>query len=515
MKNTLLLLLLCVLCVSTFAACAHTHSYTAAAPVEASCAVGAYVRYTCTCGDFYDEETAPALGHVMTKTEGIAVTCDSDGRPEYYTCSRCEKYYADERGSTELAESELVIPAGHRTTHHPSREPLRFEDGNWEYWQCNSCSKIFLNDTCTWEATLEEVTITSAFNMVDFAVEVEEGRDPVILQLTDPQFSNVTEMEERAYKYMRETILATKPDLILVTGDLVYGKYDHDGIAFSSFIDFMESFGIPWAPVFGNHDNESDIGVDWQCAQLEAAEHCLFKQGDLTGNGNYTVGIAQGERLSRVFYMLDSNGCSAPGTASVGKVRAGIGFGEDQLAWVREGVERLYESEPGVKISLAFHIQLSVFSEAMNRYQEYFKYYTDTINRVYPKLWLDKFDGTKNGDFGIIGCAPTEAIDKDKKVWNMIQSLGIDSVFVGHEHCNNFSIVYEGVRLQYGMKSTGYDSYNWIKDGKMGSGWHNNGWNAPAGATPLIGGSVLTMGADGSFKGGYIYLCGEIPEYNP
>ncbi len=44
------------------------------------------------------------------------------------------------------------------------------------------------------------------------------------------------------------------PDLIIVTGDQVLTKWND--IATQQFADFMDSFKIPWAPVFGNHDME-------------------------------------------------------------------------------------------------------------------------------------------------------------------------------------------------------------------------------------------------------------------
>ena len=86
-----------------------------------------------------------------------------------------------------------------------------------------------------------------------------------------------------------------KPDLITLSGDNAWGY-----ISYLEVIEFIDSLGIPWAPVFGNHDNESLKGVDWQCRQLEAAEYCLFKQGDLTGNGNYSVGIVQGGKTTDI-----------------------------------------------------------------------------------------------------------------------------------------------------------------------------------------------------------------------
>lgn len=118
--------------------------------------------------------------------------------------------------------------------------------------------------------------------LVDFTVEVKSGKDIKVLQLTDPQIieseqnpSQLTEEKQERWskknkedmykKYFRQVIDESKPDLILVTGDLVYGKFDDNGEAFTDFVNFMEEFGIPWAPVFGNHENESKKGVDWQC----------------------------------------------------------------------------------------------------------------------------------------------------------------------------------------------------------------------------------------------------------
>lgn len=110
---------------------------------------------------------------------------------------------------------------------------------------------------------------------------------------------------------MRKTLIT------ILTGDIVYGEFDDQGIRFKEFVDFMEGFGIPWAPVYGNHENEATIGVDWQSKQLEDAENCMFVQRTLTGNGNYTVGIWRNDTVERVFFMLDSNGCGGMSAASL------------------------------------------------------------------------------------------------------------------------------------------------------------------------------------------------------
>ena len=103
--------------------------------------------------------------------------------------------------------------------------------------------------------------------------------------------------EKNLYSHIRYLINETNPDLIIITGDIIYGEFDDAGTSLLEFIGFMDSFAIPWAPVFGNHDNESAKGIDWQCEQLWRSKYCLFSRGNVHGNGNYTVGIFCGDKL--------------------------------------------------------------------------------------------------------------------------------------------------------------------------------------------------------------------------
>jgi hypothetical protein len=93
------------------------------------------------------------------------------------------------------------------------------------------------------------------------------------------------------------------------------------------------------------------------------------------------------------------------------------------------------------------------------------------------------------------------AWDGDLTVWKTIMKYNIDSVFVGHEHANSASITYNGVRLQYGMKSSTYDRNNYIdKYGNIASLYSSD-------QTPWIGGSVFNLSSDGSIVNSYIYYC--------
>ncbi|MDR0426275.1 MAG: metallophosphoesterase [Clostridiales bacterium] len=365
--------------------------------------------------------------------------------------------------------------------------------------------------------SVEEDKKSAVLDIPDFIVSVETGRDPVILQLTDTQIidaaqarsaNRLTGMEEywatdkiedRCYGYLRETIETIEPDLIILTGDIVYGEFDDSGTALTGFIQFMDSFEVPWAPVFGNHENESEKGADWQSQQLENGEYCLFKQRTLTGNGNYSVGIEQGGALKRVFYMLDSNGCGAASAASIanGHTKNTAGFGADQIRWYTNEILTVKALSPETKISFAYHIQQAIFKVAFAKYG-----FTnvDTINNP---INIDRLENRAEGDFGYIGRDLKGPWDSVYTVWNGMKTLGVDSVFVGHEHCNSASVVHEGVRFQFGQKSSTYDRANFVNmaDGTITGSYPEIG-------TPLVGGTYFLLSeTDGTLIDANIYLC--------
>ena len=350
----------------------------------------------------------------------------------------------------------------------------------------------------------------TAETTVDFVVEVKKGRDPVVLQLTDTQIIDSSQRrttdrisageieywakdkkEDRCYKYIRDVVNRTSPDLIILTGDIIYGEFDDDGSCLTEFVAFMESFQIPWAPVFGNHDNESKMGVDWQCEQFENAEYCLFKQRELLGNGNYSVGIKQNGKIIRAFYMLDSNGCSNYSLESLasGHLKPSKGFGQDQIDWYNESIKELKAKYPDVKISFAFHIQSRVFLEALEE-----KY--DFTGKP-----LDLDENGVAGDLGYV--AYSFSTWEDGYVWENMKQLGVDSIFVGHEHSISASVVYEGIRLQFGQKSSTYDSISYR--GRMNEIIISS---VDAGM-PIVGGTVMYISHVDASITPFIVLCEE------
>ncbi len=358
-------------------------------------------------------------------------------------------------------------------------------------------------DVCANVDVSETQPLQSA-GLVDFVVEVEAGRDIRVLQLTDPQiiageYQRYAERgtgqwshaeKDKHEKYVEQIITRYNPDFIIVTGDVIYGEFDDSGASLLRYIKFMDSFQIPWAPVAGNHDWESSMGADWMCQQYEKSEYCLFKQRTLSGNGNYTVGLQQDGKLKRVFFMLDSNGCVNASKASLanGHTPTSFGFQQDQISWYTEVANTIKAQSPDTKISFAFHIQINAFALAMAKY--------GTVGNV---IDIDAHPDKEATDFGYMGRGLKSNWDTDNTVFNGLKALGVDSIFVGHEHCNSTSVVYEGVRLQYGQKSSTYDRANYKQaNGTIVGSYSDAG-------EEIIGGTVIPVSElDGSIVNPYI-----------
>lgn len=302
------------------------------------------------------------------------------------------------------------------------------------------------------------------FDGCDFVLQLGAERMNTkikLLQLTDMQFIDSLQrrtddrlpideinawhpdlFSENCGNQIRSLIAQTLPDLIFITGDMVYGSFDDKGTTLRWFCEFMDSFEIPWAIVFGNHDNESETGVDWQCEQYESSKYCIFARGNVSGNSNYTLGIACGDTLVRVMYMTDSNGC----VSNDQSVIRAAGIYHDQLERIRESSDKIRLAHgQAVPAFMAYHIPTAHFSLA-----EAAKGYSGaayTIGVDFPAL---------DGDFGCKKKHFSNA-KTDDDFLPTIKSCGVEAIFVGHQHTNNVCIHHDGITYVCGLKTGLYD----------------------------------------------------------
>ena len=320
----------------------------------------------------------------------------------------------------------------------------------------------------------------SAYGL-DYVLDLNVDRDIRILQLTDTQIIDAAQCRtedrlgasqkvawatETVYnnvlRYIIKAVNDTKPDLILLTGDIVYGEFDDNGTGLVTIINCLDSLGIPWAPIFGNHENESEMGVDWQCRQLEKSPYCLFtRRNEIGGNGNYSIGVAKHGELQRVIFMMDSNGCAHSSNINGTAVKTTVGFTVAQKQWYRNMALRINQvAGKTVPSFLAYHIPTEepLLGAVAAGYQS-----GEDSKDVTYTIGIDNV--AQPGDSGYKGDAFNGVADA--ALLPIMKEVGTDGVFLGHVHLISTSILYQGIRWTFGLKTGTYDQSPEILGGTL------------------------------------------------
>ncbi len=129
----------------------------------------------------------------------------------------------------------------------------------------------------------------------EYAVELVKAPEKafVVLNFSHSQLNpqNVfSENGEKTYAMIKKCVEEVKPDLITLTGD-----NSTSVVGYIELAKLLDSFGIPWAPVMGNHDGENgNVTKEGRIAYILAhSENCLFKFGPADmGYGNWKLKVS-------------------------------------------------------------------------------------------------------------------------------------------------------------------------------------------------------------------------------
>lgn len=305
-----------------------------------------------------------------------------------------------------------------------------------------------------------------------------------ILQLSDIHigagFMSIKK-DNLALNAVAAMVTAEKPDLVIVTGDITYpvpvqaGTFNNKENA-KLFASLMERLGVYWCAALGNHDSESYAYFSRQAVGelYESGDypHCLFQCGDesIDGVGNYTINIknSNGE-ITQSLIMLDSHSYIKGNIPGVDWKYDCIH--ENQIAWYENEIKELTAENNGVtpKSLAFFHIPIQEMQTAYYEYRD--NDFTDTEDVKY-------YYG-ETGEIDIV-VYPSE---KNYGFFDKAAELGsTQGMFFGHDHLNNISLEYKGIRLSYGY-TIDYLAYKDIKN-----------YGSQRGCT------VITVMPDGNFE---------------
>ena len=286
-----------------------------------------------------------------------------------------------------------------------------------------------------------------------------------VLQLTDVHIGGgwmSLKKDAMAINAVAAMVTAEQPDLVIVTGDVGYpvpfqaGTFNNKPPA-KIFAARMEQLGVYWTFCFGNHDTEAYSFYDREKISKFYAEsgfeHCLYQSGpaDVDGFGNQVINIKDpsGE-ITQSLYLFDSHSYTDGDVFGVFWKYDNIH--PNQINWYKENVEmyneenrKLHPNAQTVKSAAFFHIPLAEYKEAWEEYVENGFADTDNTKFIY---------GTAGETGKVVYCG----VGDDELFETFLELGSTQAVFCGHDHLNNFSLEYHGVRLTYGM-SVDYLAY--------------------------------------------------------
>lgn len=306
-----------------------------------------------------------------------------------------------------------------------------------------------------------------------------EKSDFKIMQLTDIHLGGSVfslSKDLKALQAIEKLVNVANPDFIVVTGDLVFPmgimSYSLNNRApIVQFAAFMRNLGIPWAFTYGNHDTEAmSVITDEQFDELlkslsyRTSKNLLYPyiQSDIYGRSNQLIEIRNNDgALMQALFLLDSNDY-IPG----GSLNEYDYIHDDQVNWYQKQIERLSKQEGyTIPSMLFFHIPLQEYREAYELYEDN----SDEVTYYYGEIgetMIDKICASKY---------PSKLFDTAVKL-NSTKAM-----FCGHDHYNNLSVEYQGIRLTYGY-SIDYLAMPGIEDD-----------------TKQRGATLITIAKDGTF----------------
>ncbi|OWZ16658.1 Calcineurin-like phosphoesterase [Phytophthora megakarya] len=259
-------------------------------------------------------------------------------------------------------------------------------------------------------------------------------------EASDPMYNECREAVTVAF--LDELLDLEQPDFVVFTGDNVQPDLDTamHTFAMSIFTARVESRGIPWSAVFGNHDTEGGLTREEMLElMVEGKQYSHVKYGprDIGGVGNYEVNVVAptdgpwGEQGSTVFrmYFLDSH--NSIDTATYPLVND-----DSDYDWIKESQISFYRE------LAQSHIASSDSNSSQNGSVPAVMYYHIPIPEYSLASPLNRI-GDKN--------EATASAAVNSGLFSALVEMGdVKATFVGHDHINEYCYLRQDIQLCYG-----------------------------------------------------------------
>ncbi|MDR0962320.1 MAG: metallophosphoesterase family protein [Mediterranea sp.] len=258
-----------------------------------------------------------------------------------------------------------------------------------------------------------------------------------IVQFTDTHYKVGVAASDTMIDCVNKVLDAEKPDLVIFTGDVIYNAPAEEGLR--TVLAQVSRRKIPFAVVFGNHDDEQGLSRPQLYDIVRTVPGNLLPSRGEASSPDYTLTIhasTNAKKDAATLYCMDSNAYS-----QVKGVGGYDWFHGNQVAWFRRQAAAVKAANQGDTIpALAFfHIPLPEYREA-----------TASPNAILRGTRMEK------------ACSP----ELNSGMFVAMKEAGdVMATFVGHDHDNDYAVMWYDILLAYGRYTGGNTVYNHLPNG--------------------------------------------------
>ena len=263
-----------------------------------------------------------------------------------------------------------------------------------------------------------------------------------ILIIADPQ--DIDTPQPAMLSLLNASLDAAEPDLVVFLGDMIHGRDLNGEDRVRKSIDAVVSpvieRGIPFALVFGNHDEECGISKEEQLRMYQSYPGCLAVDGeDLPGCGNYYLVVENPVQPESpvVLWFMDSGSYAEEGKGTYGYVT------EEQNEWMLSAYEKLCEKYTSPVSYVFQHIPVP---QVYNMIKEVPFGTSGAVTCYGPNFgkWYvldDEYIWA-----GHMGEAPCSS-EYDSGEFDAWKKMNVKAAFFGHDHLNDYCGTYDGIDM--------------------------------------------------------------------
>ena len=258
-----------------------------------------------------------------------------------------------------------------------------------------------------------------------------------IVQFTDVHFKYKNPASDIALERINQVLDEEQPDFVIFTGDVVYSAPADKGML--QVLEQVSKRKLPFVVTFGNHDNEQGMTREQLYDIIRQVPGNLMPDRGSVLSPDYVLTVkasSDAKKDAAVLYCMDSNSYSP-----LKDVKGYSWLTFDQVNWYRQQ-SAAYTARNGGKPLPAlafFHIPVPEYNEAASDENAILRG-TRMEEACAPKLNTGMFTAMK-------------------------ESGDVMGIFVGHDHDNDYAVMWKGILLAYGRFTGGNTEYNHLPNG--------------------------------------------------